>query len=202
MRERFDCFRPLRVAAVTYKTWHIPLSQETMTLREAIESLAALGAKQQEVPLMVQLVENPRFNLPGFDIFHGAVDLKTHDRIHILLGRGLLPMDEAFVVGFTMGSTNRVSTLEENLYAFVSKHFYPKVFRFNDDDLRVFRDAVKLGYISDCTPLNEIDYEPFLDRPLREIRAAIGLELPLIRAYFEIEQRRYPNSKASARLLL
>jgi hypothetical protein len=40
---------------------------------------------------MIQLVENPRFNLPGIDLFHGAVDLATHDAIHILLGRGLLP---------------------------------------------------------------------------------------------------------------
>jgi hypothetical protein len=192
----------LRVTAPSYKTWHIPLSQETITLREAVGTLSALGAKQEDVPLMVQLVENPRFDLPGFDIFHGAVDLKTHDRIHILLGRGLLPMDEAFVIGFTMGSTNRVTTLEENLYAFFSKHLYPKIFRFRDDDVRVFRDAVKLGYISDCAPLNTVDYEARLDQPLAEIRATIGLEIPLLRAYYEIERRRYPDSKASARLLL
>ena len=172
-----------------------------MTLREASGNLAALGAKQEDVPLMVQLVENPRFDIPGFDIFHGAVDLKTHDRIHILLGRGLLPMDEAFVIGFTMGSTHRVTTLEEKLYSLVSKYFYPKVFQFNDQDLDIFRDAVKLGYISDCTPLNKVEFEPYLDLPLGEIRAKIGIEVPLLRAYYEIEKRRYPDSKASARLL-
>lgn len=189
------------MAKTTYKTWHIPISEEKMTLREAAGNLAALGASQENVPLMVQLVENPRFDIPGFDIFHGAVDLKAHDRIHILLGRGLLPMDEAFVIGFTMGSTHRVTTLEEKLYGLVAKYFYPKVFQFTDQDLEVFRDAVKLGYISDCAPLHEVDFEKYLDHPLGEIRANIGVEIPLLRAYYEIEKRRYPNSNASARLL-
>jgi hypothetical protein len=100
---------------LTWKDWHIPFSRDQITLREAKESLAALGAKQEDIPLMIQLVENPRFNLPGIDLFHGAVDLATHDAIHILLGRGLLPKDEAFVIGFTMGSTDQVTTMEENL---------------------------------------------------------------------------------------
>ncbi len=174
------------MAGISYKDWHIPLSRDEITLREATEDLARLGAKQEQIPLMIQLVENPRFDLPGFDIFHGAVDLKTHDRIHILLGRG---------------STHRVSTLEENLYSFFSKHLYPKVYQFKDDDIGVFKDAVKLGYISDCQPLNESNYDEFLDKTLRDVRAELGIEIPLLKAYFEIEKRRYPNSKASQRLL-
>src|SRR4249919_2256821 len=87
------------------RQWHIPLSREDLTLRQAHEELAVLGLKQADVPLIVQLVENPRFDFPGLDIFHGATGLQAHDRIHVLLGRGLLPKDEAFVIGFTMGST-------------------------------------------------------------------------------------------------
>ena len=111
--------------------WHIPFARDRMTLREAHADLSKLGARAEDIPLMIQLVENPRFDLPGFDLFHGAVDLQTHDYIHILLGRGLLADDEAFVIGFTMGSTNRVTTLEENLYALISRYFYPKVYQFN-----------------------------------------------------------------------
>ena len=55
---------------LSWKTWHIPFSRDTITLREAHASLSSLGAKQEEIPLMIQLVENPRFNIPGFDIFH------------------------------------------------------------------------------------------------------------------------------------
>jgi len=187
--------------APSWEDWHIPYSQDQLTLREAKESLARLGARQEEIPLMVQLVENPRFDLPGIDFFHGAVDLKTHDAIHILLGRGLLTKDEAFVIGFTMGSTDKVTTLEENLYAMAAKHFYPKAFQFDDDDIRIFKDASKLGYISDCRPLDQIDYDRFLDWKLRDLRAEVGLESDLLLACYRIEQKRHPDAKASRRLL-
>jgi hypothetical protein len=186
---------------ITWEDWHIPFSRDQITLREAKESLSALGAKQEEIPLMVQLVENPRYDIPGVDFFHGAVDLAAHDSIHILLGRGLLPKDEAFVIGFTMGSTDQVTTMEENLYALFSKHLYPKVFRFQEEEIRIFKDATKLGFISNCRPLDKIDYTQYLDVTLRDMRQDIGLESDLILAYFRIEQRRYPDSKASQRLL-
>ena len=186
---------------MTYKDWHIPFSQDQITLREAKASLAALGAKQPDIPLMVQLVENPRFDIPGIDIFHGAVDIATHDSIHIILGRGLLPKDEAFVIGFTMGSTNKVTTLEETLYALISKYLYPKVYQFKGDEIHIFKDATKLGYISDCRPLDKIDYDKYLDWTLQDIRRDIHLECDLILAYYAIEQKRYPKSKASQRLL-
>jgi hypothetical protein len=186
---------------ISYKDWHIPVSKGEMTLKEAHEDLSRLGAKQEGIPLMIQLVENPKYDIPGFDIFHGAVDLATHDYIHIILGRGLLSIDEAFVIGFTMGSTNKVTTTEEKLYSFISKYLYPKVYRFSDEDLQVFRDAVKLGYISDCLPLDQVKYQKYLARSLKDIRKDLKIEEDLILAYYNIENRRYPNSKASQRLL-
>ena len=185
----------------SYKDWHVPISRDEITLRAARESLSALGAQQEDIPLMVQLVENPRFDIPGFDIFHGAVDIRTHDYIHIVLGRGLLPKDEAFVIGFTMGSTNKVTTLEENLYALASKYLYPKVYQFDDTAIHIFKDAVKLGFISDCQPLDQIDYDKYLDWKLRDVRQYIGLEGDLILAYYRIEKGRHPDSRASRRLL-
>jgi len=185
----------------SYKDWHVPISRDEITLRAARESLSALGAQQEDIPLMVQLVENPRFDIPGFDIFHGAVDIRTHDYIHIVLGRGLLPKDEAFVIGFTMGSTNKVTTLEENLYALASKYLYPKVYQFDDTAIHIFKDAVKLGFISDCQPLDQIDYDKYLDWKLRDVRQDIGLEGDLILAYYRIEKGRHPDSRASRRLL-
>lgn len=187
--------------AIKWKDWHIPFSRDQITLREAKENLAQLGVKPQEIPLMIQLVENPRYHIPGFKFFHGAVDLAAHDSIHILLGRGLLAKDEAFVIGFTMGSTDQVTTLEENLYAVFAKHLYPKVYQFQDEEIRIFKDATKLGFISNCRPLDQIDYTKYLDWKLGDIRADIGLEGDLILAYYRIEQKRYLDSKASQRLL-
>jgi hypothetical protein len=183
------------------QNWFIPLSAGTRTLAEARLELQSIGLKQSQVPLMVQLVENPKYDLPGFDIFHGATSIETHDCIHIILGRGLLAKDEAFVIGFTMGSTDRVSTTEERLYAFFAKYLYPRDYRFGDDEIRVFKDAVKLGFVSDCQSLSKVDYSKYLDWPLARIRAALGIEEDLLRAYYAIEKRRYPSAPESQRLL-
>jgi len=40
-----------------------------------------------------------------------------------------------------------------------------------------------------------------LDWPLRRIREAIHLEVDLLQAYYRIEAKRYPNCRASQRLL-
>jgi hypothetical protein len=181
---------------IPYADWHIPLSEGAMTLRQAAAHLAKVGAMPDEIPLMVRLAENPQF-----DLFTGAVDLKTHDYIHPLLGRGLLAKDEAFVVGFTMGSTHRLGAAEEKLFTLVAQHLYPGIYRFSEEDVRVFRDAVRLAFLSDCRPLNEMDYQPYLDRSLDEIRRELGIEPMLLRGYYAIEKRRYPHSPESRRLL-
>lgn len=183
------------------KNWFVPLSCREQTLRSAYNDLQEFGLKQDEVPLIIQWVENPRFDLPGIDLFHGATDIEKHDYIHILLGRGIQSKDEAFVLGFTMGSTNRVTTAEERLYTFFAKHLYPRNYRFTDEETHVYKDAVKLGYVSDCQPLSEIDYTPYLDWKLGDIRRALGIEEDLLRAYYAIEKRRYPDSFDSQRLL-
>ncbi len=185
----------------SYRDWHVPLSHSRKTLRECEQELSEHAVDQQDIPWLIQVVENPKFDLPGFDVFHGAVDIKTHDRIHILLGRGLLPKDEAFVIGFTMGSTDRVSATEEALYTFFSRHLYPKKYQFSDSDVRVFRDAVRLGFISDCRSLAQVDYAPLLDLPLAEARKRLGIEEELLRAYYRIEKKRYPDSRECQRLI-
>ncbi|ETW97720.1 MAG: hypothetical protein ETSY2_44115 [Candidatus Entotheonella gemina] len=109
--------------------------------------------------------------------------------------------DEAFVLGFTMGSTNRVTTAEERLYTFFAKYLYPRGYRFTEEETHVYKDAVKLGFVSDCQPLSEVDYTPYLDWKLSDIRRELGVEEDLLRAYYGIEKRRYPKSPESQRLL-
>jgi len=185
----------------TWRQWYIPLGQDRCTLRQALASSEHIRAEADDIPLMVKLVENPAYDLPGFDIFHGAVNLHDHDCIHAVLGRGLLPKDEAFTIGFTMGSTNRVSSSERKLYTWISQYLYPGPYRFDDEDIQVFNDAVRLAYISDCQSLDTVDYHGLMDMSLRQAREFIGLETNLLRAYYQIEKKRYPDSIASRRLL-
>ena len=184
------------IRTLDYADWHIPLSRRGMTLGEAAADLARVGAGPEDIPLMVRLAENPRYNL-----FHGAVDLQTHDYIHAILGRGLLAKDEAFVIGFTMGSTNRLSATEEKLFTLVAERLYPGIFRFSREDVRVFRDAVRLAFICETPPLNRIDYARLMDRSLGDIRKELHIDDALLHAYFAMETRRYPASPESQRLL-
>jgi hypothetical protein len=183
------------------KTWITKLSDDQRTMRDAFHSLVSVGNSQDEVPLIVRLAENPKYNFSGLGFFKGRVTLEQHDYIHILLGRGLTLMDESFVIGFTMGSTDRCSTQEANLFAFINQILYPKPYRFTLEGTQVFKDAVALGYVSDCTPLETVDFHPMLDMPLCEIRKAIHLEVDLLQAYYRIEAKRYPHCAASQRLL-
>ncbi|HYM30114.1 MAG TPA: hypothetical protein VEU47_02365 [Candidatus Cybelea sp.] len=183
-------------ANLAYADWHLPLSREAVTLREAAEALAQVGAAPSDIPFVVRLAENPKF-----DLFHGAADLKTHDYIHIVLGRGLLAKDEAFVIGFTMGSTHQLNLFEQALFGKVARHLYPGVYRFSAEDEKVFHDAARLGYISDCAALNDVDYASKLDSTVGDIRRELRVDPDLLRAYFRIEARRFPQSKESQRLL-
>lgn len=185
----------------SYRDWHIPWARADVTLQEGLAYLATLAARQDEIPLLIRLIENPRYKIPGVTLFHGAVDLKQHDCIHLLLGRGLLSKDEAFVIGFTMGSTGGVSTVEETLFSKIARHLYPRIYRFDHEDEQIFRDAVKLGAISCCHPLDAVDFKPWLNCPLGEVRQAFGLEAELIEAYYQVEKRRFPDDKASRRLI-
>ncbi len=179
-----------------YTDFHIPLSQGAITLRRAAAHLAQVGAAPENIPFMVRLAENPKYNL-----FNGAVDLKTHDYIHLILGRGLCAKDEAFVIGFTMGSTNRLSATEESLFTLVAQFLYPGIYRFTDEDVKVFKDGVRLAFVSEPLALNKIDYAPLMDRRLAVIRRTLRIDEALLRAYYAIEKHRFPDAPESRRLL-
>ena len=187
--------------SLSYKDWHIPWANNQLTLKQGVDRMLALGAPQDDIPFLVKLMENPRFSIPGITLFHGAVDLKQHDCIHLVLGRGMLSKDEAFVIGFTMGSTNQVSTSEESLFCKISKHLYPRIYKFDDEDIGIFKDAVRLGSISRCVALDSFNFEPWLHCTLQELRERLGIESELIEAYYQVEKRRYPHSQASQRLM-
>lgn len=200
MRPRHP-FLPVSAYHPALRDWHVPLWEDQLTLQEAYDSLLAVGNQANEVPLIVRLTENPEFHLGGLGFFKGRVTLEQHDCIHILLGRGARLMDEAFVIGFTMGSTDRVSTEEASIFSFISSTLYPKAYRFDAQQIQVFKDAVALGYVSDCTPLDTVDFRPFFPQRLSAIRAALHLEVDLLEAYYRIEARRHPGRRSSQRLL-
>ena len=85
--------------------WHHKLKEDGQ-LCEVLDKMFDFKLHPKDVPLIIKLTENPKYS--SSRVFTGAVDLFTHDCIHVLLGRGLLLKDEAFVIGYTMGSAKRM----------------------------------------------------------------------------------------------
>ena len=184
-----------------YSDWHISILENNITLGEAQTSLKQVGAEKKDIPLIVKLIENPKFSIPGITFFHGAVNLLTHDYIHILLGRGLMPADEAFTIGYTMGSTRQVSSAEASLFELITSHLYPESYQFKDRDINIFRAALDIAEKSNGQALDQVNYEPLLKTQTGKIRDTLGINTKKIIDYYKTEKMLYPDSKASSRLL-
>lgn len=186
---------------MNYSDWHIPISENGLTLLAARDSLTKVGANKQDIPLIVRLMENPKFHIAGYTLFNGAVNLKAHDCIHILLGRGLLPEDEAFTIGYTMGSTKHVGMLEPSMFEFVTRYLYPETYQFRGREIEIFHTALKLAESCTGEALDHVDYEKLMGDTLEQSRNKLGIDINKLKAYYHTEKTLYPDSKASQRLL-
>lgn len=179
---------------INQDSWTPWLYDERRTLGELYASLP--GDTATSVPWYVKLLENPRSPVA----LAGAVDLFTHDCIHLVLGRGLLPQDEAFVIGFTMGTSARCPTWHARLLGFCARFLYGSSYRFSDLDHEVFHYAVAAGRTSEVLPLAGVDFATLRDQPLARVRDKVGLNRGLLDEIYRGERLRWPHTLASRRL--
>jgi hypothetical protein len=180
----------------TYLQWNPGLDNDELTLKEVIDTLPGNGP--MEIHKLVRLFENPDSPLA----FKGAINLPRHDCVHIVLGRGLSAQDEAFVIGFTMGTSKNISRFEVKLFEFVSKHFYPGIYKFTDDNLKIFELGVKFGKECAVNQIYDFPFELYMERKLGEIREIIGISKDELREIYRKEQEITPNTMESKRLPL
>ena len=126
--------------------------------------------------------------------------LQSHDIIHVLLGRGLLPKDEAYVIGFTMGSTRGLTWPEKRLFRFVSRHLYPDGYRFTGDDLEVFEAGVECATQMKCMDLSKVDLSWFSSYTVKRARSELGIDVDRLYVDYTLEQLTYTSTE-SQRLL-
>jgi len=182
--------------STNWKEWILPLHEENVLVGDAYDNLNNIGAEQREIPEIVRIVEHKKSKF-----FPGGTDIKTHDYIHIVLGRGLLSLDEAFVLGFTMGCTNVFSQDLIDAFCFIASELYPQNYKFCVNCINIFQDAAYLGHISDCKSLSDVDYTKYHDLTVKELREELGIETDLLQAFYNLEKKRYPNEASSKRLL-
>lgn len=177
--------------------WHHPLSGDDDLLHNVLDEMLDFKLSPEDVPLVIRMVENPKYRTSK--IFTGAVSLFTHDCIHVLLGRGLLLKDEAFVIGYTMGSSKQMKRWRRNLFMFICKCLYPKSYKFGEEERYVFYSGVMAG--SKCpTDLSTVNFGKVADYKIQGIREKLGVDKELLKCYYCVEERLFPDSAESQRL--
>ena len=172
----------------------VPGLDDTETLEDAYSRMPGDGASA--IPWYVRVLENPASPLA----LPGAIDLFGHDCIHMVLGRGTLPPDEAVVLGMTMGTSGCLAAWQRRLYAFVAGTLYQGPWRLGPDDLLLFGMAVQFATHQRIAPLAKVSWRDMKKRQLGDIRASLGIRIVELLRFYEIERMMWPASIAAQRL--
>jgi len=190
-----DFFTPKpKPIPVEWANWNPGLDNDHRTLGDVYGTLPTY--EFNSYPLIVLVFENPRSPVA----LKGRCSLLRHDLIHVLIGRGLFVQDEAFVIGYTMGTSKTIGGAEKELFKFAAHRLYPKKYRFKASDLI----AYDIGFMAGQANKIEIFERPLedeLNRPLGELRAELGIDKTFLRQCYAMEQRMV-RTKASGRIRL
>jgi len=178
----------------SYKDWNPGLSNGKKTLAEMKKTLPANSP--DDISRIVRLLENPASPVA----LKGAVTLERHDAIHIVLGRGLLPQDEAFVIGFTMGTAKNIRKWEEFLFKGVSMYIYPKIYRFSRKHMKAYDLGLSYGKKCKVKKIYEFPFENCDHMKLNELRKILGIDVTELRKIYEKEKELLADTKCSKRL--
>ena len=142
------------------------------------------------------MFENPESRLR----FRGAVDLADHDVLHVLLGRGLQDQDEAFVLGFAMGTAKRIRWHEYHLFKFVLSRLYPEPYRIPRYLHPAFDLGLKCGQETGARDLYRRSLKSLRPLSIEKARNESEIDPQVLRKYFRLEQAAIPTTIASLRL--
>jgi len=182
-----------RTATSWWGEWFPGLDNDDLTLRELYSRLPGFSADQ--VHPMVRLFENPSSPIA----FKGAITLERHDLLHCLLGRGLLDQDEAFLLGYTMGTSKTIGKIERWAFKQVLQH-YPEPYRIMGLELKAYDLGIEAGNLCDTDAIYDHPLENYYDRSIAEVRLQLGIDKKTLREFYAREQKEIPGTPASLRL--
>lgn len=182
------------IESLNWRHWNPGLDNDHLTLDEVLGSLPA--APPEAIPRIIRLIENPGspVALPG------AITLARHDAVHVLLGRGLTTQDEAFVIGFTMGATQRLKAWQEKIFEFAAVRLYPRPYTFSREDLLSWRLGVAEGRRQGKVALEDFPFEQAGHIRLGDLRRLTGVDTVRLRAVNRHIQMLRPDGPATSRL--
>jgi hypothetical protein len=177
-----------------WQEWNPFLLDESLSITATLSTMP--GSPIKKIPFYVWLFENPSspFRLAG------ATNLPEHDISHVVLGRGLLLQDEAFVIGFAMGNASDCSGWDRLIFEFAGRFIYQKPFRFRASDELAFDLAFDIGQSFNEKGLFMHPAESLLELSLGDVRRAMGLTKDVLTNWYLMEINLLPYGNASERL--
>ncbi len=174
--------------------WYPGIRNDEKTVDEVILSMPA--APDIAIPWIVKLFENPASRLR----FRGAVDLEDHDVLHVLLGRGLQDQDEAFVLGFAMGTAKKIKRVEAYLFKMILARLYPEPYRIPTFLQPAFDLGVQCGTKTGAVNLYKQSLKDLRGLTLGEARRRAAIDMNVVKDFYQLEQQQIPFTIASLRL--
>lgn len=205
MRERFRLLEqwahhdaqgqwaPANLNTEYWTCWYPGLETDAMLVASVVDTLPGLLA--EDVPAIIRAFENPDspLRLPG------ACTLEQHDILHVLLGRGLVDQDEAFVLGFTARASAGFSHQDIQRYK-VAFSLYPEPYCIRGCDLLAFDLGVEAA---GAMPLNKdfvIDVPVLSRQTVQAAREMLGIDKQILHDFYERERELIAGTPWSHRL--
>jgi hypothetical protein len=154
---------------MTWQAWKPEFDAERK-LKDVLAEMPRDNA--DKIPWQVWLLENPDSPFA----FPGSINLFRHDCMHVLLCASFWPEDEAFVVGYTMGTSKWSSRWSLKIFMWLTTWFYPGVYRWNKELLRSFEDGFNRGNAFGMRNLNSFPFEDYTDLSLAQLRKLVGVD--------------------------
>lgn len=173
--------------------WYPGLETDDLTVGAVLDTLPGLSS--EDIPAIIRAFESPTspLKLPG------ACTLEQHDVLHVLLGRGLVDQDEAFVLGFSAAADPAFSSNDIQRYK-LAFSLYPEPYCIRGCDLVAFDLGVETARQMPLQGLASLDEQRVRGRRVADVRREFGIDKTILYAAYAEERRRIPHTPWSNRL--
>ena len=187
----------------SYKEIDVFALDDSRSIKDTVGKIRQATHINYAFPLAIELVENPKYSIFKRNLIFipGAASSWLHDAIHLALGRGFLPQDEAFVIGYTMGSTRQYGHLAKIIYKIVSTKIYPEKYRFTEREINILNYAANIGKETSSVSIADLEYSDIQNWTIKGLRDHIVNDWEALLAAYRLEFMLYGDNLAIRRII-
>ena len=166
--------------------WYPGLDTDYFTVGSVLDTMP--GFSSEDIPSIIGAFESPSspLKLPG------ACSLAQHDVLHVLLGRGLVDQDEAFVLGFTAMADPQFTNDDMDRYKFAFS-LYPEPYCIRGCDLVAFELGVQAAQAMRLGNIIDLDPNSVRGKRIGTVRRELGIDKEVLLDIYEQESRCIPT---------